>query len=79
MSQYGAQACNEASTGNKYNVILGTYYYPDLQLATAQQLRTQHDFQFLQRSTRVVFDAGKWVVDDGYPTTSPSACPVTAR
>ena len=69
LSQYGAQACNEASTGNKYNVILQTYYYPGLQLSTAQQLREQHDFQFQQRSTRVVFDAGHWVLDDGYSTT----------
>ena len=69
LSQYGSQTCNEASTGNKYNVILGKYYYPGLQLATAQQLRTAHDFQFLQRSTRVVFAAGHWIIDDGYPTT----------
>ncbi len=69
MSQNGTQACNEASTGNKYNVILGKYYYPGLQLATAQQRRTQHDFQFLHRSTRVTFKAGKWWIDDGYPTS----------
>lgn len=69
LSQYGSQACNEANTGNKYNVILATYYYPGLQLATARQLRTPHDFQFLQRSTRVVFHSGSWVIDDGYPTT----------
>jgi hypothetical protein len=68
MSQYGTQACNEASTGNKYNVILGKYYYPGLQLATARQLRTPHDFQFLQRSTRVTFHAGTWTLDDGYST-----------
>lgn len=69
LSQYGTQACNVASTGNKFNVILGKYYYPGVQLASAPQLRTAHDFQFLQRSTRVVFDAGRWVIDDGYPTT----------
>ena len=51
LSQWGTQNCNEASTGNKYNVILGKYYYPGVQLATARQLRAQHDFQFLQRST----------------------------
>jgi hypothetical protein len=69
MSQWGTQNCNEASTGNKYNVILARYYYPGLQLATARQRRTQHDFQFLQRSTRVTFSAGTWSIDDGYPTT----------
>jgi hypothetical protein len=69
LSQYGSQACNEANTGNKYNVILGKYYYPGLQLATARQLQTAHDFQFLQRSTRVTFHAGSWAIDDGYPTT----------
>ncbi len=69
LSQWGTQNCNEASTGNKYNVILAKYYYPGLQLATARQRRTQHDFQFLQRSTRVTFNAGTWLVDDGYPTT----------
>jgi Stage II sporulation protein len=69
MSQYGSQACNQANTGNKYNVILGKYYYPGLQLATARQLRTPHDFQFLQKSTRVVFHSGSWAIDDGYPTT----------
>jgi hypothetical protein len=68
MSQWGTQACNEASTGNKFNVILGRYYFPGIQLATARQLRTAHDFQFQQRSTRVVFNAGHWVIDDGYPT-----------
>jgi hypothetical protein len=69
MSQWGTQNCNEASSGNKYNVILGKYYYPNLQLATARQLRTPHDFQFLQRSTRALFHAGTWSIDDGYPTT----------
>jgi hypothetical protein len=69
LSQWGTQNCNEANTGNKYNVILAKYYYPGLQLATAQQRRTQHDFQFLQRSTRVTFNAGTWSIDDGYPTT----------
>ena len=69
LSQWGTQNCNEASSGNKYNVILGKYYYPGLQLATARQLRTPHDFQFLQRSTRAVFNAGVWSIDDGYPTT----------
>ncbi|MDT4979074.1 MAG: hypothetical protein QOG07_953 [Pseudonocardiales bacterium] len=68
LSQYGSQACNEANTGNKYNVILGKYYYPGLELATARQLRTPHDFQFLQTSTRVTFHAGRWAIDDGYPT-----------
>lgn len=69
LSQYGTQACNEASSGNKFNVILGRYYYPGIQLASTRQLRTPHDFQFLQRSTRVVFRSGRWVIDDGYPTT----------
>jgi hypothetical protein len=69
LSQYGSQACNEANTGNKYNVILGKYYFPGLQLATARQLRTPHDFQFLQTSTRVIFRSGSWMIDDGYPTT----------
>ena len=69
LSQYGTQACNEQSSGNKFNVILGRYYFPGLELASARQLRTPHDFQFLQRSTRVVFHAGRWVIDDGYPTT----------
>ena len=69
LSQWGTQNCNEENTGNKYNVILGKYYYPGLQLATAQQLRTPHDFQFLQRSTRATFRAGIWAIDDGYPTT----------
>jgi Stage II sporulation protein len=69
LSQWGTQNCNEANTGNKYNVILAKYYYPGLQLATARQLRTQHDFQFLQRSTRVTFNAGTWSIDDGNPTT----------
>ena len=50
-------------------MILGKYYYPGLQLATARQLRTPHDFQFLQTSTRVMFHSGSWVIDDGYPTT----------
>lgn len=71
LSQYGSQTCNEANTGNKYNVILGKYYSPagGLQLATARQLRTPHDFQFLQTSTRVMFRSGSWMIDDGYPTT----------
>ena len=69
LSQYGSQACNQANTGNKYNVILGKYYYPGLQLASARQLRTPHDFQFLQRSTRVMFHSGNWAIDDGYHTT----------
>jgi hypothetical protein len=69
LSQWGTQNCNEASTGYKYNVILAKYYYPGLQLATARQLRTPHDFQFLQRSTRALFRAGTWSIDDGYPTT----------
>ena len=69
LSQWGTQNCNEASSGYKYNVILGKYYFPGLQLATARQLRTAHDFQFLQRSTRVMFRAGHWTIDDGYPTT----------
>lgn len=68
LSQWGTENCNQASTGNKFNVILGRYYYPSIQLASAQQLRTAHDFQFQQRSTRVVFDAGHWLIDDGYPT-----------
>ncbi|HEY7009724.1 MAG TPA: SpoIID/LytB domain-containing protein [Jatrophihabitantaceae bacterium] len=68
MSQYGTQACNEASTGNKYNVILGIYY-AGVQLATARQVRTPHDFQFLQSSTRVTFHAGTWTLADGYATT----------
>lgn len=68
MSQYGTQACNEASSGYKFNVILGKYYFPGIQLASARQLRTAHDFEFQQRSTRVVFNAGRWVLDDGYPT-----------
>jgi hypothetical protein len=69
MSQYGTQACSQANTGNKYNVILGKYYYPGLQLATGRQLHTPHDFQFLQTSTRVSFAAGIWRIDDGYSTT----------
>ncbi len=69
LSQWGTQNCNESNTGNKYNVILAKYYYPGLQLATARQRRTQHDFQFVQRSTRVTFNAGTWSIDDGYPTT----------
>ena len=69
LSQYGTQTCNEANSGNKFNVILGKYYFPGLQLASARQLRTPHDFRFLQRSTRVVFHSGRWVIDDGYPTT----------
>lgn len=68
LSQYGTQACTDASTGNKFNVILGKYYSA-VTLASARQLRTPHDFEFAQRSTRVVFNAGRWSVDDGYPTT----------
>lgn len=68
LSQWGTQNCNEASSGNKYNVILGKYY-SGVQLSTARQLRTPHDFQFLQRSTHAVFHAGTWSIDDGYPTT----------
>lgn len=68
LSQYGSQACNEANTGNKYNVILAKYYYPGLRLATVRQRRTAHDFRFLATSTRAVFHAGDWVIDDGYPT-----------
>lgn len=68
LSQYGTQACNQASTGNKYNVILGKYYYPGLQLSTAAQLRTPDDFTFEQTSTRAVFSAGSWYLDDGYRT-----------
>jgi Stage II sporulation protein len=69
LSQDGSQTCNQANTGNKYNVILGKYYYPGLQLATGRQLHTPHDFQFLQQSTRVTFHSGSWAIDDGYPTT----------
>ncbi len=68
LSQWGTQACSEASTGNKYNVILGKYY-SGVALASARQLRTPHDFEFTQRSTRVVFNAGRWAIDDGYSTT----------
>lgn len=69
VSQYGTQACNQASSGNKYNVILAKYYYPGLQLSTARQRRTPDDFTFEQTSTRAVFAAGTWSIDDGYPTT----------
>ncbi|MDT4914264.1 MAG: hypothetical protein QOC66_3392, partial [Pseudonocardiales bacterium] len=69
MSQVGTQACNEASTANKYNVILGKYYFPGLQLATAQQRRTPYDFTFLQKSTPTAFHAGHWTLGDGYGTT----------
>lgn len=70
MSQYGTQACVEASSGNKYNVILQKYYYKPypLQLATTRQLRTPHDFTFEQTSTRVTFSSGHWLLDDGYNT-----------
>ncbi|WP_375491724.1 SpoIID/LytB domain-containing protein [uncultured Jatrophihabitans sp.] len=74
MSQVGTQACFDSdehrggSTGNKYNVILGKYYYRGLQLATAQQQRTQHDFTFEQTSTPVTFVNGTWTIDDGYGT-----------
>lgn len=67
LSQYGTQACNEASTGNKWNVILAKYY-DRIHLATPQQLRTPHDFGFLQTSTRATFLNGHWVIGDGYPT-----------
>ena len=68
LSQWGSQNCVEESTGNKYNVILGAYY-SGVELATAQQLRTAHDFEFVQTSTRVAFDAGHWSLDDGYSTS----------
>ena len=67
LSQYGSQACNEASTGNKWNVILQKYY-AGVQLATTQQRRTPHDFSYSQTSSRVTFANGRWVIDDGYPT-----------
>ncbi|WP_375500502.1 SpoIID/LytB domain-containing protein [uncultured Jatrophihabitans sp.] len=75
LSQYGSQNCNDpdlragGNTANKYNVILQTYYGADLQLATTAQLRAQHDFQFLRRSTEATFASGTWVLNDGYPTT----------
>jgi hypothetical protein len=69
LSQSGSQNCVEENTGNKYNVILQRYYYPGLQLATAGQLRTPHDFTFEQTSTRATFDRGQWAIDDGYGTT----------
>ena len=69
LSQSGSQTCNEDNTGNKWPVILKTYYGQDIQLASTQQLRTPHDFQYLQRSTRATFHAGAWAIDDGYPTT----------
>ena len=74
LSQYGSQNCNDpdlragGNTANKYNVILQTYYGSNLQLTTAAQLRTQHDFQYLHRSTGATFNAGTWTVNDGYPT-----------
>jgi stage II sporulation SpoD-like protein len=77
LSQWGTQNCNEVNdstddqynrNGYRYNVILGRYYYPGLQLSTARQLRTQHDFAFQQASTRVSFRNGLWSIDDGYPT-----------
>ena len=75
LSQYGSQNCNDpdmsatGNTANKYNVILQTYYGSDLQLATTAQLRSQHDFQYLRRSTPATFSAGHWSLADGYPTT----------
>jgi hypothetical protein len=71
MSQWGTQNCVEASTANKYNVILGKYYFPGLQLTTARQQRTPHDFTFLQKSTPATFRAGHWSIADGY--TPPTA------
>ncbi|HEX2901919.1 MAG TPA: SpoIID/LytB domain-containing protein, partial [Jatrophihabitans sp.] len=68
LSQYGTQACNEASTGNKWNVILQKYY-SGIQLATAQQLRTPYDFSYEQTSSRATFLRGHWAIDDGYPTS----------
>jgi len=68
LSQYGSQTCNESNTGNKWNVILQKYY-TGVQLATAQQLRTPHDFTYSQTSSRATFAAGRWAIDDGYPTT----------
>lgn len=70
LSQWGSQNCVEASTGNKFNVILEQYYGPGLQLTTARQQRTPHDFTFEQTSTRATFDpSGHWALDDGYGTT----------
>lgn len=70
LSQWGSQNCNEANSANKYNVILQRYYGSTVQLATTRQLRTQHDFRFLQTSSRATFSAatGQWAIDDGYPT-----------
>jgi len=72
LSQYGSQACTVDSTGNvignKWNVILQKYY-SGVQLATAQQLRTQHDFTYEQTSTEVAFNRGHWVINDRYPTS----------
>jgi hypothetical protein len=68
MSQWGSQNCVEENTGNKYNVILQKYYFPGLQLATPQQQRTPHDFTFEQTSTIATFNAGRWLLDDGYGT-----------
>jgi hypothetical protein len=66
LSQTGGEVCNEDSTGNKWPVILKLYYGQDVQLATTQQLRTQHDFQYLHRSTPAVFTNGAWTIRDGY-------------
>ena len=41
---------DEANTGNKYNVILATYY-AGVQLVTTRQLRALDDFSFLRTST----------------------------
>ena len=70
LSQWGTQNCVEASTGNKFPVILAAYYR-GTQLATARQLNTQHDFVYDQTSTRVTWNPanGAWSIDDGYPTT----------
>lgn len=66
LSQSGSQTCNEDSTGNKWPVILQRYYGSSIQLASATQQRTQHDFQYLHRSTIATFAAGRWTIDDGY-------------
>lgn len=69
LSQSGSQTCNEDNTANKWPVILRTYYGPNIQLATTAQLRAQHDFQYLHRSTEATFNAGTWSINDGYPTS----------
>jgi hypothetical protein len=69
LSQSGSQTCNEDHTGNKWPVILKTYYGPNIQLATTAQLRAPHDFQYLHRSTPAIFSGGRWTIADGYPTT----------